>query len=182
MFEEFLPQRKLGMLTPLAVAENGPFEFYRIAPPGVETVFAVDAGGSRWIVTRAGDGTVVRVRRFDDAGRLVEPSPQEVMALDVEALLIIELDGSAVEVDHLSGIVRQIADDAGAVSVKVSADEAERLAFWAGRKAAFPAVGRISPDYYCMDGTIPRHQLPRVLTRIATLSEQYGLRVRTRGS
>ena len=97
--------------------------------------------------------------------------------LDVQALLIIELDGSAVEVDHLSEAVRQIAVGAGAVSVKVSADEAERLAFWAGRKAAFPAVGRISPDYYCMDGTIPRHQLPRVLKRIGALSEQHGLRV-----
>ena len=75
---------------------------------------------------------------------------------DVEALLIVELDGPEVEVDHLVARVDEIARDAGAVSVRVSADETERLAFWAGRKAAFPAVGRISPDYYCMDGTIPR--------------------------
>ena len=59
----------------------------------------------------------------------------------------------------------------------MSASEDERLGFWAGRKAAFPAVGRISPDYFCMDGTIPRHQLPHVLTRIGELSKQYGLRV-----
>src|SRR5206468_2325872 len=58
-----------------------------------------------------------------------------------------------------------------------SRDEAERLAFWAGRKAAFPAVGRISPDYYCMDGTIPRRQLPRVLTRIGEMARDYGLGV-----
>src|SRR5690242_15738635 len=76
--------------------------------------------------------------------------------LDVEALLIVELDGCAPEVDHLIGAVERIANENGAVSVRISRNEEERLAFWAGRKAAFPAVGRISPDYYCMDGTIPR--------------------------
>ena len=73
--------------------------------------------------------------------------------------------------------MRAISESCGAVSVRVSESEEERLSFWAGRKAAFPAVGRISPDYYCMDGTIPRHKLPHVLTRISELSEQYGLRV-----
>ncbi len=97
--------------------------------------------------------------------------------LDAEALLIVELDGPAAEVDHLIGSVRAIAEACGADSIRVSDSEAERLAFWAGRKAAFPAVGRISPDYYCMDGTIPRHRLPEVLTRITELSGQYGLRV-----
>ena len=96
--------------------------------------------------------------------------------LDVEALLIVELDGIGAEVDHLIGRVEAIARAAGAVSVRVSASEEERLTFWAGRKAAFPAVGRITPDYYCMDGTIPRHKLPDVLRRIAALSGQYGLR------
>ncbi len=97
--------------------------------------------------------------------------------LDVEALLIVELDGPAVEVDHLIGRVETIARDKGAVHVRASGSEAERLTFWAGRKAAFPAIGRISPDYYCMDGTIPRHRLPQVLKRIAELSARYGLRV-----
>ncbi len=97
--------------------------------------------------------------------------------LDAEALLIVELDGPAAEVDHLIGSVRAIAEACGAGSIRVSDSEAERLAFWAGRKAAFPAIGRISPDYYCMDGTIPRHRLPEVLTRITELSGQYGLRV-----
>jgi glycolate oxidase len=97
--------------------------------------------------------------------------------LDVESLLIVELDGPAVEVDHLIARVEAIARDKGALSIRVSTDEAEREAFWAGRKAAFPAVGRISPDYYCMDGTIPRHRLPQVLGRIGELSEKYGLRV-----
>lgn len=97
--------------------------------------------------------------------------------LDVEALLIIELDGPEAEVDHLLERVSEIARAHEAVSLKVSTSEEERLSFWAGRKAAFPAVGRISPDYYCMDGTIPRRQLPRVLARMRELSEHYGLGV-----
>jgi len=97
--------------------------------------------------------------------------------LDVEALLIVELDGPEAEVDHLLERVEKIARNHKAVSVKVSTSEEERLSFWAGRKAAFPAVGRISPDYYCMDGTIPRHQLPKVLTGMRELSAHYGLRV-----
>ncbi|MBV8494991.1 MAG: FAD-binding protein, partial [Alphaproteobacteria bacterium] len=88
---------------------------------------------------------------------------------DVEALLIVELDGPPAEVDHLIDKVEAIARDNRATSVRISRDEAERLAFWAGRKAAFPAVGRISPDYYCMDGTIPRGRLPEVLTRMRDL-------------
>ena len=97
--------------------------------------------------------------------------------LDVEALLIVELDGPEAEVDHLIDRVSKIAEKNNSVSMRVSTSEAERASFWAGRKAAFPAVGRISPDYYCMDGTIPRHQLPKVLGRMNELSEQYGLRV-----
>ncbi|PWC33425.1 FAD-linked oxidase C-terminal domain-containing protein [Azospirillum sp. TSO35-2] len=97
--------------------------------------------------------------------------------LDVEALLIVELDGPAAEVDHLIERVEAIARDNGACTARVSQSEEERLAFWAGRKAAFPAVGRISPDYYCMDGTIPRKALPRVLQRMQEMSDRCGLRV-----
>jgi glycolate oxidase len=97
--------------------------------------------------------------------------------LDVEALLIVELDGPSAEVDHLIGRVEKIARDCRAVSCKASRSEEERLLFWAGRKAAFPAVGRISPDYYCMDGTIPRAQLPLVLKRMKEMSTKYWLRV-----
>src|SRR5882672_823939 len=97
--------------------------------------------------------------------------------LDVEALLIVELDGPAVEVDLLIERVGAIAAANGASYSRASKDERERLAFWAGRKAAFPAVGRISPDYYCMDGTIPRRELPRVLAAIIEMSQRYGLRV-----
>lgn len=97
--------------------------------------------------------------------------------LDVDALLIVELDGPAAECDQLIEEVEHIANRNGAVSCRISANEAERTAFWSGRKAAFPAVGRISPDYYCMDGTIPRRRLPEVLQRMTRLSEQYGLGV-----
>jgi glycolate oxidase len=97
--------------------------------------------------------------------------------LDVEALLIVELDGAQAEVDHLLPRIEAIAQECGALTCRTSTSEAERLLFWAGRKAAFPAVGRISPDYYCMDGTIPRAQLPRVLRRMRELGETYGLAV-----
>ena len=96
---------------------------------------------------------------------------------DVEALLIVELDGPEAEVTDLIARVQAIAEETGAVTVRVSQTEDERLIFWAGRKAAFPAVGRISPDYYCMDGTIPRRALATVLKRMAEMSSHYSLRV-----
>jgi glycolate oxidase len=97
--------------------------------------------------------------------------------LDAEALLIVEVDGPAAEVAAAAARLEEVARAAGATSLRTSRDEAERLAFWAGRKAAFPAVGRIAPDYYCMDGTIPRGRLPEVLTRIGEMSARYGLSV-----
>jgi len=97
--------------------------------------------------------------------------------LDVESLLIIELDGPEAEVTYLIERVDAIAKQAGATYSRISESEEERITFWAGRKAAFPAIGRISPDYYCMDGTIPRTRLPEVLSRMAEMSERYDLRV-----
>ena len=97
--------------------------------------------------------------------------------LAAEALLIIELDGCAAEIDHLIDRVVAIAEANRSNSCRVSQSEDERLVFWAGRKAAFPAVGRISPDYLCMDGTIPRRRLPEVLQGMEDLSRHYGLRV-----
>ncbi|MGO9025861.1 MAG: FAD-linked oxidase C-terminal domain-containing protein [Beijerinckiaceae bacterium] len=94
-----------------------------------------------------------------------------------EALLIVELDGPPEECELLLEEVTAIGRQNAAVTVKVARDDQERQVFWAGRKAAFPAVGRVSPDYYCMDGTIPRRALPRVLARIAELSQTYGLAV-----
>jgi glycolate oxidase len=97
--------------------------------------------------------------------------------LDAEALLIVELDGPEAECGHLIGEVEAIARRNGSQTCRVSGSDAERTMFWAGRKAAFPAVGRISPDYYCMDGTIPRRRLPEVLGRMDQLSVRYGLKV-----
>jgi glycolate oxidase len=96
---------------------------------------------------------------------------------DCEAILLCELDGTNEEVSEQILQVCELLRTAGAIEVRTAKDEAERLVFWKGRKAAFPAVGRISPDYYCMDGTIPRRHLPKVLRRIAELSREYALPV-----
>jgi glycolate oxidase len=96
---------------------------------------------------------------------------------DATAILLCELDGTNEEVAEGIGRVRELMLAAGATEVRAAKDDAERLKMWAGRKAAFPAVGRISPDYYCMDGTIPRKELPRVLAEISRLSAEYGLAV-----
>ncbi len=93
------------------------------------------------------------------------------------AILIAEFDGVASEVDYFIDRVSNIAKELNATSIAVSNTEQERDGFWAGRKAAFPAVGRISPDYYCMDGSIPRRKLPEILQKMNDLSEHYGLKV-----
>ena len=96
--------------------------------------------------------------------------------LDAAAILLCESDGTPAEVEDEVARMEAVLTAAGAVRLAVSRDEAERLRFWSGRKAAFPAVGRISPDYYCMDGTIPRKRLGEVLHFIAALEQKYGLR------
>ena len=97
--------------------------------------------------------------------------------LEAEAILLCELDGTNEEVSEEIKRVHDILQASGATSLRSAQDEAERLVFWAGRKAAFPAVGRISPDYYCMDGTIPRKRLSEVLRRIKDFSTHFGLQV-----
>ena len=97
--------------------------------------------------------------------------------LEAEAILLCELDGTNEEVSEHVLKVREVLKHSGATEVRTAKDEAERQVFWQGRKAAFPAVGRISPDYYCMDGTIPRKQLPQVLKAMADLSAEYELPV-----
>ena len=97
--------------------------------------------------------------------------------VDAAALLLCELDGTAEEVEGGIGRSTKIFEQFGATSIRVSQDEAERALFWKGRKSAFPAIGRISPDYYCMDGTIPRRSLSLVLREITRLSSEFGLRV-----
>ncbi len=96
---------------------------------------------------------------------------------DAEAILLCEVDGNAAEVAAQIEAVGRLLADAGATSQQVSRDEDERLRLWAGRKAAFPALGRVAPDYFCMDGTIPRHRLGEVLERIRALSAEFGLPV-----
>lgn len=97
--------------------------------------------------------------------------------VDAAAILLCELDGTNAEVSEQIMAVRERLIAEGATEVRTADDENERQRFWLGRKSAFPAVGRLSPDYYCMDGTIPRKQLGFVLRSIADMSEKFGLRV-----
>jgi glycolate oxidase len=108
--------------------------------------------------------------------RAVEPFVNAGYPLDAEAILLCESDGATAEVANEIERMKAVMQQSGATEVRVSQNEAERIRFWAGRKAAFPAAGRVSPDYYCMDGTIPKRALPRVLKTIADLSREYGLR------
>lgn len=97
--------------------------------------------------------------------------------LDAEALLIVEVDGPEAECDHLIGEIAAIATACGATTLQPSTSEADRERFWAGRKAAFAAMGRISPDYYCVDGTIPRRCLPEMLRDMTAMGLRHGLRI-----
>lgn len=106
----------------------------------------------------------------------VEKFLQAGYDLDAEAVLLCESDGGIDEVADEIGRIVAIMQQSGATRIRTSQNEAERLSFWAGRKAAFPAAGRVSPDYYCMDGTIPRKRLAQVLQGIEQLSREYGLR------
>jgi glycolate oxidase len=105
----------------------------------------------------------------------VEPFVNAGYDVDAAAILLVEADGTSDEVAEEIVAMETLLATAGATRLQVSRSEAERLRFWAGRKAAFPAVGRISPDYYCMDGTIPRRQLGPVLTAIQQMEVRHGL-------
>src|SRR5512142_1753863 len=110
-----------------------------------------------------------------EATRAVEQFVHADYPLDAAAVLLVEADGTPVEVAAEMAEIRDVLTASGATSLRVAESEAERLLLWSGRKAAFPAVGRISPDYYCIDGTIPRGALPRVLMQIEAWSKAYGL-------
>ncbi|HEY5798636.1 MAG TPA: FAD-linked oxidase C-terminal domain-containing protein [Burkholderiaceae bacterium] len=110
------------------------------------------------------------------SSRMVEPFVKAGYDLDAKAILLCESDGTRDEVEEEIGRMSAVLESAGATAIAVSTTEAERLRFWSGRKNAFPAAGRISPDYYCMDGTIPRRELARVLLGIAEMETKYGLR------
>ncbi|MGH1358976.1 MAG: FAD-linked oxidase C-terminal domain-containing protein [Burkholderiaceae bacterium] len=106
----------------------------------------------------------------------VEPFVKAGYDLDAEAILLAESDGSAQEVEDEIAAMEKVLRAAGATAIAVSRDEEQRLRFWSGRKNAFPAAGRISPDYYCMDGTIPRKNLGPMLLDIAAMERKYELR------
>lgn len=108
--------------------------------------------------------------------RMVEPFVHAGYDLDAAAILLCEADGTPEEVADEIARMTAVLREAGAGAIAVSSSEAERLKFWSGRKNAFPAAGRISPDYYCMDGTIPRRHLAHVLASIAQMEVRYGLR------
>jgi len=110
------------------------------------------------------------------ATRAVEDFVHAGYRTDVAAILLCESDGTREEVADEIRRVQAVMEQSGAVQTQVSRDEQERLLFWAGRKAAFPAIGRISPDYYCMDGTIPRKQVGEVLRAITEMEKKHGLR------
>jgi len=109
------------------------------------------------------------------ATRAVEQFVHADYPLDAAAVLLVESDGTPEEVAAEMADIKRLLTESGATEIRVSRDDAQRLLYWSGRKAAFPAVGRISPDYYCIDGTIPRSALPRVLRAIAAWSEEFGL-------
>ena len=108
--------------------------------------------------------------------RMVEPFVRAGYDTDAAAILLCEADGTALEVAEEIERMKAVFEGAGATAIAVSQSELERMRFWSGRKNAFPAAGRISPDYYCMDGTIPRKQLARVLKGIEEMETSFGLR------
>ena len=108
--------------------------------------------------------------------RMVEPFVKAGYDIDAAAILLCEADGTVEEVEEEIALMKAVLEKAGARALAVSGSDAERLRFWSGRKNAFPAAGRISPDYYCMDGTIPRKRLADVLLGIEAMEKKHGLR------
>jgi glycolate oxidase len=151
-------------------------------PPGARALmlgFATTEGAADAVAAIIGQGIIPGGMEMMDrlATEAAEAFVHAGYPLDAEAVLLVELDGCGAEIDHLTEAVEAIAAAHGATFCRVSQSEQERLLFWAGRKAAFPALGKLSPDYYCMDGTIPRRQISHVLTRMKQMEAAYGLRV-----
>jgi len=139
---------------------------------------SVDAAGAAVTATIASGIVPAGLELLDEpAIRAVENFMHSGYPEDAAAILLCEVDGSREDVAAQTAHVSRVLRDTGAVELQVSQNEQQRQRFWAGRKAAFPAMGRLSPDYYCMDGTIPRKHLARVLNEIAAMSRQYGLSV-----
>ena len=141
--------------------------------------FPTEAGGAECVAAVIAAGIIPGGMEMMDkeAVKCAEAYVGAGYPMDAEALLIVELDGPQVEVDHLVARVEEIARERGATTVRVSHDEQERVLFWAGRKAAFPAVGQITPDYMCLDGSVPRGRLVEVLAEMREMSKKHRLRV-----
>jgi glycolate oxidase len=141
--------------------------------------FPTEAGAAECVAAVIASGIIPGgMEMMDkDAVKCAEAYVGAGYPMDAEALLIVELDGPSIEVDYLVERVAEIARDRGATTVRVSRDEQERVLFWAGRKAAFPAVGQITPDYMCLDGSVPRGKLVEVLAEMRQMSKKHSLRV-----
>jgi glycolate oxidase len=163
----------LGVITGVTVKLLPIPETARVVLAAFESVQAAGAAVSATIAS----GIIPAGLELLDnpAIRAVENFVHTGYPVDAAAILLCEIDGTAAEVAEQVERLGVLYREAGAVEVQASHSEAERLRFWAGRKAAFPAMGRLSPDYYCMDGTIPRGSLAQVLADIGRLSAEYGL-------
>ncbi len=164
----------LGVITEITVKLTPKPQHAQVALAAFDDV--VQAGAAVSAVITGGIVPAGLEMMDQAATRAVEEFVHAKYPLEAKAVLLVEADGTPEEVAADMAEIRRVLTEAGATEVRVSKDEAQRQLFWSGRKAAFPAVGRITPDYYCMDGTIPRKKLAHVLGRIEELSQQYGLR------
>jgi glycolate oxidase len=164
----------LAVITEITVKLTPKPQFAQVALAAFDDIAKAGAG----VAAVIGAGIVpAGLEMMDQAAtRAVEDYVHAGYPLDAKTVMLVETDGTPEEVAAEMADIRRVLADAGATSIRVSKDEAQRLLFWSGRKSAFPAVGRITPDYICMDGTIPRRALPDVLVRIGELSRKFGLR------
>ncbi|HEX7385834.1 MAG TPA: FAD-linked oxidase C-terminal domain-containing protein [Castellaniella sp.] len=164
----------LGMVTEVTVKLIPRPQLARVVMASFPSVELAGEGVTRIIA----DGIIPAGLELMDkrAVNMVEPFVKAGYDLEAAAILLCESDGTPDEVSEEIARVEALLRDVGATRLQTSTSETERLKFWAGRKNAFPAAGRISPDYYCMDGTIPRRHLGRVLAAMAEMEHQFGLR------
>ncbi len=164
----------LAVITEITVKLTPKPQFAQVALAAFDDVAKAGAGVGAVI----GAGIVpAGLEMMDQAAtRAVEDYVHAGYPLDAKTVMLVETDGTPEEVAAEMADIKRVLAGAGATSIRVSKDEAQRLLFWSGRKSAFPAVGRITPDYICMDGTIPRRALPDVLVRVGELSKKFGLR------
>src|SRR5699024_1354981 len=164
----------LGIVTEITVKLIPTPQLARVIMASFATV--EDAGNAVTAIIAAGIIPAGLEMMDQRAVHMVEPFVKAGYDLDAAAILLCESDGTPTEVEDEIRRMTDIFQEAGATRIEVSKSEAQRERFWAGRKNAFPAAGRISPDYYTMDGTIPRRHLARVLSDITEMEEIYNLR------